>query len=141
MPALKDNLLKYGVLKCRDLVELYYGWRMVTDIIETDNQLDSGVTGPLLQQDPRRIAYDIIMTNYAGTNLEVNFGKTFDLANTAAENYVVGPNSTVVVSKNFLTDLDAVTLPVFINSTGTGFQISTRETFLTPVGVDELPLG
>jgi hypothetical protein len=137
-----DPTIQFGILKCRDLVQLFYGVRLVASILEQDNQLTTGQTGPLIAQDPRRIRYEIIMGNYDTAYLYVGIAETLDELTAAAgppQTYVVPPASTIIVERNWITDLDAVTLPLFVQPIGTSFVISTRETFLTPAPIDEGP--
>lgn len=144
MAALKDNLLKYGVLRTRDLVELYFGWRMVAAVTETLNGLNTDVAGLLLSQDSRRIRYEINMANPDPANpLSVGLASTLDGVDNNPQIYQIPPSSTLVVKRSFLTDLDAVTWSVFMKAVQASdlFEISTRETFLTPAPVDELPLA
>jgi len=138
---LTENLLKYGVLKCRDLVELYFGWRYVVTISE--NAFTPSMTPYLiLNQDPRRIRYEIwinVVNVVAGATVLLGSPAAID-AGTAPNlqpfSFYNGP-----LVRDWITDGEAVTLPVMV-SDGTGVIIfSTRETFLTPAPVDELPLG
>lgn len=142
MPALKDNLLKYGVLRCRELVELYFGWRMVSFIREQVlAPAASGTTYVLLQQDPRRIAYDIVFANPDNTTLLAAIGtpQGWGLGNTPL--YNIPPGDTLIISRNFLTSLDSVTEEIDYQVSSTDLQVSTIETILTPAPVDEVPLA
>ena len=138
---LKDNLLKYGVLRCRDLVELYYGMRIVTRSVWSSPTNVTGQTNLLLNQDSRRIRYEILMANFDGTFLDVSMGPTREFAASNAFKYVVPGQSSMVVERNFITDGDAVTEAVYAFPNGNNFNISLRETILTPAPVDEVPLG
>jgi hypothetical protein len=137
-----DPTIAFGILKCRDLVQLYYGARLVASVIETVNEVASDAAGLLLNQDPRLIKYEIQMSNTDTVNpLQVFLGSTLDavLGGTNFLEYNIPINETVIVERNFFTDLDAVTLPVFVFPQGANFAITTRETFLTPAPVDEGP--
>jgi hypothetical protein len=134
-----DPSIKYGILRTRDLVELYYGARMVTDLVE--NYFPS-VVNPIviLQQDPRRIRYEVIISYTTGPNPgAVVLGSPRTNAVGIGQTYWLNPGETIIVERDFLTDLDAVTIELD-NLGGTpGIVISTRETFLTPTPVDEGP--
>lgn len=135
---MKDDWQKLGILKTRDLVELYYGVRMVADVKETFIPTTPGTPTRILNQDPRRISYEIVLAN------EDAAAQEFDLSpvtgGSAAEftAYSVAPGETQVIDRDFLTDLDAVTKEVWC-TTSVGAQLVTvRETFLTPAPVDEI---
>lgn len=141
MPALKDNLLKYGVLKCRDLVELYYGWRVVVSITETNPPVNDASTVQILQLDLRRIRYEIILANSGGGPISAFIATNPDLVNTVPQSYFVEAGDTVQIERDFLTDMEGVTLPLWCAIANNGLFVSVRETFLTPAPIDEVPLG
>jgi hypothetical protein len=131
--------LKYGILKCRDLVELYYGVRMAFSLVENEVLLDGNVDF-LIGQDPRRVRYEIILAAQPSSVASCFIGTppTFDLG--TSQQYSVAAGGTLVIVRDWLTDGDAVTLPLAIqNNTDITFGVSTRETFLTPIPADELP--
>jgi hypothetical protein len=131
--------LKFGILKARDLVELYYGARMVANLIE--NVIGSPTaSAPILGPDPRRIKYEIILANQSATVGDVVFLASVGGADTPnPQAYAVPPAGTIIVKRDFFTDLDAVTAAIFgLEQNGT-VLITTRETYLTPVPIDELP--
>lgn len=138
MPLPGDTADLGFIRRCRDLVQLYYGVRMVAAIIENEVQ-GGGGWSPLILQDPRRIRYEIIIRNADPANAaEVQIGTppTFDLG--TAQDYEVGIDQTLVIDRNFLTDLDAVTIALNFFCSNENVVISTRETFLTPPPVDEV---
>lgn len=141
MPALKDNLLKFGVLRCRELVELYFGWRLVASVIEKSNNLDNTKPQLILGQDPRRIRYEIIVTNPDATAHNCYLDASPDAVTNIASEYAIAPHSSLIIERTFLSDLDAVTMPVWGQAGAAGLSVATRETFLTPAPVDEVPLG
>jgi hypothetical protein len=134
-----DPTIKYGILRTRDLVELYYGARMVTDLVENFFGSFSD-TYALLSQDPRRIKYEIIMANTSPSENEtVQMGSPRTVASGLAQIYWMRPGETIIVTRDFFTDLDSVCIEVDVQFQGPDVQISTRETFLTPTPVDEGP--
>lgn len=136
---LSDAAIQFGILKCRDLVQLYYGARMVA--VAKYNFINVDTTGEMvLNQDPRRLSYEIVVTNNKATFINVFEGATLDaVLNTTGIFYLVPPHSSIVIKRDFFTDLDAVCSPVFMLGPNTDCFVSTRETFLTPIPVDETP--
>jgi hypothetical protein len=133
------NILKYGILRCRELVELYYGARMVVSITENSNNLSNAAPQQILGQDPRRIRYEIIVTNAGAAAIVFWLNASQDAVANIASQYTVGAGRSIVIERDFLTDLDAVTVPVWGQANSGGLTVSTRETFLTPAPVDEGP--
>ena len=137
-----DNLLKYGILKCRDLVELYYGARMVTSVTETKFSA-SATPYLILNQDPRRIRYEVW---YDTTNLaaptSIRIGTPAAIGSGEAISFDPFISVyTLPLVRDFLTDLDSVCLALMVSDSSGQLIVSTRETFLTPAPVDEVPLG
>ena len=120
-------------------MQLYYGARLVAFIKETVPNIPSATPTLLVGQDPRRIRYELIFTNFDSGPLDILLGQTLDALTTIGLEYQVPENSTLIIERSFLTDLDGVTVSVFCNATGSGFTISSRETILTPAPVDEGP--
>jgi hypothetical protein len=134
-----DPTIAYGILKCRDLVQLYYGARLVASIIENSIGLNPGAIVKLLGQDPRRVRYEIILANTTAAAASVGINASQDAVSNIFSTYAINAGDTLIIDRNFFTDLDAVTLSVWAE-VGTGsLNISTRETFLTPAPVDEGP--
>jgi len=138
---LTENLLKYGVLRCIELTELYFGWRMVTSLTENYVSVSTSAPFQVLGQDPRRIRYEIITTNSGMADILVTFNDSLDNVNNIGTTYGIPAGETLIIERSFLTDLDAVTIPVWGGTTASSIAMATRETFLTPAPVDELPLG
>lgn len=137
--------IRYGILKTRDLVELYFAGRMVADVHETNFNVGAVTPLQVLKQDPRRISYELVFSAQSGfTNWGVNLGTTFDQA-ARATGIVIrsAPPTVVIIKRTFFEDLDAICLPVWVLSeSGSELtQVGVRDTRLTPVPVDESPLG
>lgn len=139
MPEFKASPL--GILKCRDLCTLYYGFPMVAD--EKSNQFnlpnDSSLV-PILGQDPRRIKYEIVLENVGTPGGQIQVGTQTELDNGTNLEYSLAGHTTVVVRRDFLTDLDSVCSALFASTAVNSMFVSVRETFLTPAPVDEVPL-
>ena len=139
--AVPDPTIQFGILKCRDLTQLYYGARLVANVKVSQAPDDAYTTqGLLIGQDPRRIKYELIFGNTDnGTAHQVYLGTNIDTVNSNPESYSLPPDATIVVSRSFLTDLDAVTMEVWVVITDPTVYVAARETFLTPAPVDEGP--
>jgi hypothetical protein len=126
-----------SILGCQQLVELYFGVRMIAIIAENEVALDGDVD-VLIGPDPRRIRYEIILAqqNAAVAQVAIGTPQSFDLG--TSQFYVLGQGDTIVIERNFFDDLDAVTLPLSIQlQSESSCTVSTRETFLTPLPTDE----
>jgi hypothetical protein len=131
--------LKFGILKARDLVELYFGARMVANIIENE-PANSGQPAPLIGADPRRIKYEIIISEGSGAAFAIAaVGSQASFDNGTSAIYSIPPGGTQVITRDFFTDLDSVCLELWGAIVGGQISFSTRETYLTPVPVDQLP--
>lgn len=140
MPS--ENILKYGILKCRDAVAQYYGWPMVVSITETAFAASS-TPYLILKQDPRRIRYEIWINNFndiVGTPIAIGSPAAIDSGN-AATISAVALTANIPIVRDFLSDLEAVCLPVMVHDPEGTNIFSVRETFLTPAPVDEVPLA
>lgn len=135
MPAATDR--PKWILRCRDLVQLYYGVRMVAAIIENQPLFAVSAPAELLTKDPRRIRYEIVIANQTASAITVQVGTQAQVQNQNGPFYQLAPNATQVIDRNFLTDLDAVTDNVWIFANVADYACSTRETFLTPLPADE----
>lgn len=130
-----------GILKCRDLVQLFYGLPMVANEIYSNVQIPAGSSAPILSADPRRIKYEIVLTNLGATTdlIEIGTPSALDLHQALIVGVAAGESYTI--KRDFFTDLDSVCLPLSA-LTGTNlWVVSIRETFLTPAPVDEIPAG
>jgi hypothetical protein len=137
MPTNKIPGAPVGIFRCRDLVTLYFGVRMVTSVIEQDIFIDSNVD-PLILQDPRRIRYEIIIAAQPSSPASFFVGTPPSFDQGTSQQYALPENGTLIIVRDWITDGDAVTLALsFQNNTDTAPFVSTRETFLTPPGEDE----
>jgi hypothetical protein len=138
---LKDNLLKYGVLRCRDLCTLLYGVPMVTQVRETLIIPSTSIPTPILGLDTRRIKYEIILTNAGAIDADVQIGTPDAILAGTSWDIFLASNRNYAIIRDFRTDLDAVTLPLWALDDGAqNIEINVRETFLTPAPVDEVPV-
>lgn len=130
-----------GILKCRDLVQLYYGLPMVAALIENLFYVQGGDTVQILGPDPRRIKYEIIISAQNASIIYIGSLNQMDQSTAAV--YQFGSAGVETISRNFLTDLDSVCLPLLARNTASenAFEVFVRETFLTPAPVDEIPAG
>lgn len=135
-----SDQIKFGILRTRDLVELYYQGRMVVNVAENELAINGNTQTNILQQDPRRIRYEIIITaeNPASTT-NINIGSPAAVTGSTCELYFLAANQNIVIIRDFRSDMEGVVLPIDIlgSNPGTGIVVSTRETFLTPLPVDE----
>jgi hypothetical protein len=133
-----DNL-KSGILRTRDLVELYLAGRMVVTILE--NLTNTGAASPVvLLQNPSRIRYEVILgnNNVVGINgVEIASPAACDSG--FGPTYFLNPGQTIVIQRDYQTDGEAVCLPLNCVPIHGVTMISTRETILTPLPVDESP--
>lgn len=133
-------LFPLGILRVRDLVQLYYGVRMVTSVSET-HYGESGGQLQLLGQDTRRIKYTIVVANFGDDPDEIGLWTNGGADAQNPQIYSVLGNATLVVERTFLTDLDSIALPVFAFDANGTASYSVREVFLTPLPLDEPPVG
>jgi hypothetical protein len=135
------NILKYGILKCRDLVELYYGARMVVQVLENAIIPTANVQGQLLGQDIRRLKYEIVVANTDAVAhfFEVGSPASMDIGTNTE--YFLAANTSFTIERSFLTELEGVTLELAYFTDSALVQIGTRALILTPAPVDEVPLG
>jgi hypothetical protein len=133
------DAVKFGTLRTRDLVELFYGNRIVVSVIEKRFTPDSVSRLTLMTPDTRRISYEIVIINdgIVGHFTAVGTGAAID--QNRAENFAVLPGSSIIIRRNFITEMENVCLDVVALATSADIQYSTRETFLTPAPVDEIP--
>lgn len=130
-----------GILKCRDLVQLFYGLPMVANIITTVVELAPSSIAVIFGADPRRIKYEIIVANEGATADFISIGTPAEIdAGVALEIQLNGGDS-YTIKRDFFTDLDSVCLPLSAATSTNPWLISSRETFLTPAPVDEIPAG
>lgn len=130
-----------GILKCRDLVQLFYGLPMVANVIDTFIQLQAATSTPILGNDPRRIKYEIILTNNGDVTDQIGIGTAADISNAAALVIGVAAGESYTIKRDFFTDLDSVCIGLSAIAGANNWFASIRETFLTPAPVDEIPAG
>jgi hypothetical protein len=131
--------IKYGILRTRDLVELYFGARMVAALKETFfPAITPSSIIPIMDQDPRRVAYEINLSNFNEGFAIVFVGSPTAMGQQQGQTYFIPAGETVQIARNFFTDLDAVAIPQSLLSESS-LDVSVRETFLTPLPADELP--
>lgn len=130
-----------GILKCRDLVQLFYGLPMVTAVIDSNVALDASAIAQVLSADPRRIKYEIILTNLGATADGILIGTPTDLDQGTALFAGAAAGESYTIKRDFFTDLDSVCIPLSAQAGANPWVVSVRETFLTPAPVDEIPAG
>jgi hypothetical protein len=131
--------IKYGILRTRDLVQLYFGARMVASVLETSPGAIVGPTVQIISGDPRRIKYEIFLANIS---VAADYVSIFSNGDTSTDNpqlISLPPGASEILTRTFFGDLDAVTLPVFLTPGAGSINVSVRETFLTTLPADELP--
>lgn len=136
---LGDNKDLGFIRRNRDLVELYYGLRMVA--LSKESQLSSQSTQTLaIAVDPRRVKLDLVLANkHTTTACQFLLGSPLAFANSSYAVVVVGPNNSIQISRNFLFDLDSITDELDYQTSGGTPVLSIREVILTPPPVDEAP--
>jgi hypothetical protein len=131
--------IKYGILKTRDLVELYFGARMVANS-KTTRYPASATPYLILGADPRRISYEIFWNGiaftaatsiYLGTPAQIDDGSAPDITSQII--------SSVGIRRDFFTELDSVVQPQMISDASGTMLFSVREIYLTPIPIDETP--
>lgn len=127
-----------GIKSTRHLIELYFGTQMVTDILEVEWG-NIFTNTQILRPDPRRIKYEIVMSNLDNAIFaSIALGTTGAVDGTAPALYSLAPGQTIVVERTFFADLDAVTLPVWAFASAGQVFVSTREVFLSPASQEQL---
>jgi hypothetical protein len=136
-----ENLLKYGILRARDIAALYYGARMVAFAKYSFFSVGKFDRVQILGPDPRRIKFELYLFNTGSAASDINIADDIETLNTAPLDVSAGPGLTVVIRRTFLSDLDAVCLPLWVVPIVNTWTVSVRETLLTPAPVDEVPLA
>lgn len=140
MPS--QNILKYGVLRARDLAELYYGWRLVgvaLPIVQIDTS--SATPQQILQPDPRRYKWIVTMCNDGGNSVECIFGRSSDVTQGTGVPYTLATQTTLEIQRNWLADLDVVTDELWMLVENASVRVAIQQFILTPAPVDEVPLA
>lgn len=130
-------LTTLGIARCRDLVQLYYGGRMVA--ITKHQQFTLGANAvQLFTADPRRIAYDLFIAEATAVAAAgVKIAPQLDNIATVGEVVALPIGDTIIVSRDFRTSLDAVTQAQWALLVSGNAVVSTREVLLSPLPVDE----
>ena len=141
MSGAPTDQIAFGILRTRDLVELYYRGRMAVQVIENTPSIGDADGTLLFTQDPRRIRYEIILVNISTTTPSlVQIGSRVGQQSGAAPFYFVAPSGNLIITRNFRTDMEGVTLEQILSLTsGPSPSARTRVTILTPLPVDEEP--
>jgi len=132
-------LTKLGIVRCRDFAELYFGGR--TAVFTKNTQfIDIVTVTQILQRDPRRIRYEIYFSDQNGAGGSSAALGTRDEVAAGLGLYLSFANlSTFPIERDFSTDAEAVTEEQWIGIQSGAFNVSVRETILTPLPVDESP--
>lgn len=133
-----------GILRTRDLVELYYQGRMVVQVKSNQISISTGAPTQILQQDPRRIRYELIFEQFVPTaSAAVDIGTPTEIAQSTSMEFILLGESNYTIIRDFRSDMEGVCIELSAQpSVLTGapsVTVSSRETFLTPLPVDELP--
>lgn len=139
-----SDQIKYGLLRTRDLVELYYQGRMVVRVVCTNYSLPSGSVVKILQQNMTRIRYELIFENIVAASVSlVDIGSIPEISAGNSQEFVLTNQANFMLTRDFRSDMEGVCLE--LNATA-GTQsgapnvfVGVRETFLTPLPMDELP--
>jgi hypothetical protein len=134
---LNANTGPQGIFRTRDLVTLFYGVRMVASILEANPALNNTAPIQLIGQDPRRIRYEIILANNGDAVDTAFIGSQASFDPGTSQQYYLNAGDTLIIERNWITDLDAVTINLWGVTSNGNIGVTTRETFLTPAGNDE----
>jgi len=130
--------LKYGIVRCRDLVELWLGARLTTDYLESVYYPTVNKWLQILQPNPARIKYEITLIRTAGGLGTIFVGGVRRPALTVQLPYQVSETlPEIIISRDWLRDLDLVTAELWAFPQQASFQVNTRETVLRPLPTDE----
>ncbi len=132
--------IRYGILKCRDLVQLYFGARLVTVAIDSWAQVSADTPAQVLPQDPRRISYELWLSPQNNGNDDISIATTQDALFTAASldlNALSG--ATLYVKRTWYDDGDSVVQPLWAEPDSFTWSVSVRQILLQAAPVDEGP--
>ena len=139
MGGLPANLnIAAGILRCRDLVQLYYGARMMT-VLAYDSPPGTSNVEQIFTVNPARIAYRIVLENTGNVPFQIFVGTQTAVESQSSLAYEVPAHDSVEISRSFLTDLDAVTQDIWYSPNAANLSVSAEEVLLSPLPVDELP--
>ncbi|MGA7885881.1 MAG: hypothetical protein WCA44_09070 [Acidobacteriaceae bacterium] len=135
--------IKYGILRARELATLYYGAWMVGDEKYSGFTLAEDTTTDILQTNPRRIQYEIVLSlNSADGVAVIQIAPRSQIEAGNVGNIALWAGENLQITRTFLTELDLVTkgLSVKVASTATASVYAfVREVLLSPAPVDEIP--
>jgi hypothetical protein len=132
-----DAAIKYGILRCRDLSELY--WDARTVVITKTNIIDpSSAPDLLFTADPRRIAWRIIVIDPSGPGeQQVDLGTRSAITAQTSERYYRDATEPLIIDRHFRDYGDYVTSELYGQVSGSAPLWSTVEWILTPLPADE----
>ena len=134
-----DPTISRGILRTRDLVELYYGARMVGATKRQTAIFDTNTSPQLiLGQDVRRISYEIVLASATGLD-QCLIGSPAEIDAGFGLLYVVTYGGPFVIKRDFYVDLDTVCEPLVMKKVAGTVVATVREVILTPLPVDESP--
>ena len=119
----------------------YYGVPMVSFIAYSNVKPGSVSDTKVMGLDPRRIKYELALANFSNAPDDIVIGSKTAVDSGAAPDYEIPANTTVIITRTFLTDLDSITEEQWAFGDNGNITIYVRETILTPAPVDEVPLG
>jgi len=127
-----------GILRCRDLATLYYGFPTVASARSLFYGLLAAGTYTILPADPSRIGYEIVGANFSGGATRFFVGSPGEMDANAAMVYLVNSHESLIIQRTFLTDLDSITQEVQLRTDGSAIDFSVRVITLSPLPNDEL---
>lgn len=134
--------IRFGILRARDLSELYWGARTVVLAKTTLNVVpnhSSPIAQQVLQNNPARIAYELFCACDGGGDGSLYLYPSADLTSSNALRLNVLTDSTIIINRDWTRYGDALTQELWAGSTGNQFHLTTVEYILTPTPVDEIP--
>lgn len=135
--------IRFGILRTRELAALYYGAGMVATDQYSGYTVEAGATQQLLQDNPRRISYEIVLSLNSSTGAAVvQLGPQSQIEAGNVGSIALYPTENLTVERTFREELDLVCkgLSLNVNSGATASVYAfVREVWLTPLPADELP--
>jgi hypothetical protein len=132
-------LTTLGIVRCRDLDELYFGGRFVVTIKNTQF-LDLSAITRILSQNPSRIRYEIFIADAVGAaGSQLVLGTSDEVRNNQGIFIQVANLVTMQIVRDFTTDAEGVVPELWCQFLSGAFSVSVRETILTPLPADESP--
>ena len=139
-----SDQIKFGILRTRDLVELYYQGRMNVSVVLTNVAVTLNIRAVLVPQNASRIRYEFLFENIDATGVAIiDFGTPFEIDSGNSQEFVLNPHSNLLITRQFRDDLEGVCIAQSVGAaalSGTPqIFVGVRETLLTPLPADELP--